>query len=271
MLKSVHVFAALLLVAGVTGKALAAGPGDDAGPKRGAGSGAGAGYGQKLKRLDADKDGAISKAEFADPRVKKFKDLDANKDGAVDGAEIEAPLLERTEYRVKRQIKKLDANADGKISRDEFQAGPRERFRMRDLNSDGKLTADDFPPGQSQKRSWFSSNGTTADGEPRKQGRAALNSLEAVDAKSAAEFAILDANADAAVDLEELKKQALERIAFSKKRMLHTLDADTDGRLTEAEFTAKYVKRFATLDLNDDGRLASDDFAPSTRGWLFGK
>jgi Ca2+-binding EF-hand superfamily protein len=269
-MKTINMLAALLVVGGMQGAAFAADQAEVGGNVPEAQRGAGSAF--KLKRLDTDKDGAVSKLEYSDRRLKKFKELDANADAAIDGAEIEAPLLERAEYRSKRQLKKLDTNTDGKITRDEFQAGPRERFRLRDINSDGKLTAEDYPKGESSKRSWFGSgNQAEAEGKPRKARRAGLDTLEAVNAKSAVDFAGIDANADGAIDIDEIKKQASERIAFSKKRMLHQLDTDNDGRLSETEFMAKAVKRFATLDLNDDGRLASDDFAPSSRRWLFGR
>ena len=49
---------------------------------------------KRLKRLDADKSGAISKAEYLTPRAAEFKALDSNHDNAVDAAEIGAALLE---------------------------------------------------------------------------------------------------------------------------------------------------------------------------------
>jgi Ca2+-binding EF-hand superfamily protein len=231
------------------------------------------GSGMSMKRLDRDKNGSISKDEFLERTTSRFKDLDANKDGAVDTAEFEAPLLERAAYRVKRTLKKLDANADSKISSDEFLTGPRDRFNARDLNSDGKITEDDLPPGRKASRGWFGGKSEDqSDGKSRFYGRGkGERSLEDVTAKSAAEFAKIDANADGALDADELKKQASERIEFTKKRKLHTTDANNDGRLTEDEFTARSVKRFAELDLNSDGRLAEDDFGSTSSKWRFGK
>jgi Ca2+-binding EF-hand superfamily protein len=266
--QTILVFAAVAVTIAGSMPAFAASPGDGKGgvkPQSFASS-------QRLKRLDADKDGAISKDEFVSPRAGKFKELDVNHDAAVDGAEIEAPMVERAEFRVKRLMKKLDSNSDSKISRDEFQNGPRERFKARDLNSDGKITEQDLPPGnKTSGGGWFGGGGGKADGKRGAGARGGPDTIEAVDAKSAADFAKIDANADGVIDLAEVQTEASERIAFSKKRMLHLLDADSDGRLTETEFTAKTVKRFSILDLNDDGRIARDDFASSSRGWQFGK
>lgn len=235
--------------------------------------GRGHGYGERLKRMDSDKDGAITKDEFLQQRIRQFKELDANKDGAVDNAELESPMKERSEFRVKRMMKKLDANADSKVSRDEFQTGPRERFKARDIDGDGKMTEADMPPGRMSMGGWFSSGKSDAkgDGKPRFGKYRGGSSLADVDANTAAEFAKIDINADGVIDISELEKQAAERIDFSKKRTLHVTDTNNDGRLTEDEFTAKSIKRFTILDLNDDGRIASDDFPKSGQGKLFGK
>lgn len=77
--------------------------------------GDGGGFG----KLDADKDGRISKAEAANsPLAERFDTMDANKDGYVDKADRELRMKQhRDEW-----FTKADADKDGKLSRAEFDA-----------------------------------------------------------------------------------------------------------------------------------------------------
>ena len=82
-----------------------------------------------FEALDADGDGQLSSAEFANRdtvlrslrRQKMFTHLDANADGMLDASEF-PPMLQR--------LKKMDTNSDGEVTRDEFRrGGPRHRSR----------------------------------------------------------------------------------------------------------------------------------------------
>ena len=220
---------------------------------------------KRLKRLDADRNGAVSKAEYLSPRTAEFTALDTNHDNAVDPAEIGAELTEPSEFRTKRYMKRVDANHDGKITREEFEQGPRAQFAGRDVNSDGKIGAEDRPPASTTSMGWFGGGGSKKMGLGAGRG----NRPDLTLAKTQAEFAKLDANADGVLDQAELAKQAAERIEFSKKRTMHWSDQNKDGRLSQDEFEARTLKRFSTLDLNDDGQIDASDF-PSTarKGWF---
>ena len=224
---------------------------------------------KRLKRLDADRNGAVSKAEYLSPRIAEFTALDTNHDNAVDPAEIGAELTEPSEFRTKRYMKRVDANHDGKITREEFEQGPRTQFAGRDINSDGKINAEDRPPASTTSTGWFGGGGSKKMGLGAGRGNRPDLTLDTVVAKTQAEFAKLDANADGVLDQAELAKQATERIEFSKKRTMHWSDQNKDGRLSQDEFEARTLKRFATLDLNDDGQIDASDF-PSTarKGWF---
>lgn len=259
-------FVLLLAASGMAGAASAADDGKaGAKDKPAAGAGRGGFAMMRLKRMDTDKNGAVSKTEFLAQRTEEFKTMDSNKDNAVDPVEIGAALQEPAEFRTKRFLKRVDANHDGKITREEFEQGPRAQFAGRDINSDGKITAEDRPP--SSGFGWFGG------GEAKKMGlgRGARKdqTLESVVERVQAEFAKIDTNSDGSLDQSELAKQGNERIEFSQKRMMHWSDENKDGRLTEGEFTARAAKRFATLDLNDDGQIDGTDFPSSARkGWF---
>ncbi len=99
-----------------------------------------------IEKLDTDKDGAVSKAEFEAKRAADFTAADTNKDGSVSQAELSAfhekKAAERKAEREKRMYERLDANKDGKVTKDEFDAG--ERFDRMDKNDDGKVSGDEM-------------------------------------------------------------------------------------------------------------------------------
>jgi len=75
-------------------------------------------HGARMMKLDADKDGRISKAEAAaEPKfAERFARMDFNKDGYVDRADFKA----RMEQRRSECFDKADLNHDGKLSRVEY-------------------------------------------------------------------------------------------------------------------------------------------------------
>lgn len=74
--------------------------------------------GHGMMKLDADKDGRISKAEAAaEPKfAERFAKMDFNNDGYVDRADFKA----RMEQRRSECFDKADINHDGKLSRVEY-------------------------------------------------------------------------------------------------------------------------------------------------------
>lgn len=226
---------------------------------------------KRLKRLDSDRNGGISQAEYLSPRLAEFKELDANADSTVDPAEIGAQLLEPSEFRTKRFIKRIDANRDGKISREEFEQGPRALFAGRDVNSDGKINDGDKPPSTSTGYGWFGGGGSKKMGLGAGRSQRPDLTLDTIVAKTQAEFNKIDANADGTLERTELDKQAAERIEFSTRRTMHWSDQNKDGKISQEEFSARTLKRFSALDLNDDGQIDSNDFPTSTRKSWFSR
>jgi hypothetical protein len=113
-------------------------------------------FGDRLKEMDADKDGAVTLEEFLADRDASFARFDKNKDGFIDAAEFEAAAKESADYWSKRFIKRFDADNDGKVSKEEFAKGRRERFAMRDLNDDGRIDFEDMRPGLRERIGrWF--------------------------------------------------------------------------------------------------------------------
>ncbi len=102
-----------------------------------------------MARLDADKDGRITKEEAEAARKKMFARLDRNSDGVIDEQEIDRArkaIMDRAtmmETRLSMQWQRLDKDGDGKVSADEFEARTG-MFDLADRNGDGVVTADEI-------------------------------------------------------------------------------------------------------------------------------
>jgi Ca2+-binding EF-hand superfamily protein len=126
---------------------------------------------EMFKRMDADRDGNISKAEFFAssrlellPEEKKqafFSRLDRDGDGLVTREEIRE-MRHDAERRAKEEFRELDADKSGGLSFEEFSKGkffgklPEEKrrqiFARMDTDGSGEITAADKPKGPPGKR-----------------------------------------------------------------------------------------------------------------------
>ena len=109
---------------------------------------------------DADAGDAIDRARLVETLESNFKRIDADSDGTVTKAEIAAAqqkMLEeataRAEKKFEEEFRKLDANKDGMLNLSEFTAAaPNARAKASadsrldkfDLNQDGEITLDEF-------------------------------------------------------------------------------------------------------------------------------
>ena len=112
----------------------------------------------KLDRLDADKDGKITAAEYTAGAKTSFDKLDANADGKVTAAEMDAayttskPGVGAAKVPSSAEkIKSLDTDGDGALSSVEHEAGSRTMFDQLDANKDGSLTAEEIKAGHEVK------------------------------------------------------------------------------------------------------------------------
>ncbi len=145
------------------------GPHGRPGERRGGPQGGHGGFHLPLffQKLDADKDGALSKDEVT-KAVEKFDELDKNKDGKLDPRELFGPRpggpqfgrgrpgqrpegAGRGEF-AERFFKQADKNNDGKISQDEAPERLKQHFSKFDANSDGAVDLDEFKKGFAGRR-----------------------------------------------------------------------------------------------------------------------
>lgn len=102
-----------------------------------------------FKKMDANADGAISKAEFNAFNAKRFKELDANKDGKVMREEMDARVNKVTRNgltHLDERFAAADTDHDGGLNRDEAQAMPVMLLYFGDIdtNKDGKVTREEY-------------------------------------------------------------------------------------------------------------------------------
>jgi len=93
-----------------------------------------------LARVDTDKDGKISKAEFDTESQAMFKRMDKNSDGKIAADEVPAhhwgdkgPMFGQ-----------MDTDKDGKVTKAEFTAAGDKMFQKLDANGDGVITKDEM-------------------------------------------------------------------------------------------------------------------------------
>lgn len=94
-----------------------------------------------LERVDTDKDGKISKAEFDAEGSKLFAKLDENGDGKI--AQNELPQRHWARFGGE-MFDRMDVDHDGKVTKAEFQAAGEKMFQRMDKNSDGIIEKDEM-------------------------------------------------------------------------------------------------------------------------------
>ena len=94
-------------------------------------------------RLDSNKDGKISLAEFTPIAEKRFLSIDVNKDDAVSAAEIDASLQAGLERRRNRMLENMDTDKNGNISRAELDTYVEAMVKGADSDKDGGVTFDE--------------------------------------------------------------------------------------------------------------------------------
>lgn len=99
-----------------------------------------------LASADANGDGVVTRDEYARARLANFSRLDRNKDGAVSKADFKrlARFKPQVADRLDALIAAMDTDKDGKVTRTEFAAAPMPLFNRADTNGDGKIDASEM-------------------------------------------------------------------------------------------------------------------------------
>lgn len=207
----------------------------------------------RMAELDANKDGAIDRAEAAKaPKLlERFDRLDTNKDGRISAEE--RPQRGRHGGQGARMAH-LDVNKDGAIDRSEAAKAPKllEHFDHLDANKDGKISAEERP----QRGRHGGKHGRMAALDANKDG--AIDRSEAAKAPKLLEhFDRLDANKDGRISAEERP----QRGRHGGKGARAKLDTDGDQRVSrqEASVRPQLAERFTAIDDNNDGYLTREE------------
>jgi Ca2+-binding EF-hand superfamily protein len=246
---------------------------------------------QFFDRLDSNRDGRITKAEYEASRAAEFKAADKNGDGFVSRDEFAAYDDQRRGDFVDRMFARLDKNNDGKLDAAELAAGRGTRgdkaergeksdraergerrgnrvgridFERADAGRKGYLTLEDLTKlrgarAEAAAKRRFERLDTNRDGK-----------LTADELPAERKDAILraDANKDGAVTLDEFQARPRQFLVRRVEVEFKALDADGDGRLTKAEIDAVRGKPMLLLiaDADKDGAVTKDELARAFAG-----
>lgn len=184
-----------------------------------------------IERLDTNKDGRVSRAEFAARRQTNFARADTNRDGALDRAERRNAFINRM---IDRRMARLDANKDGRLTVDEMTARGQRRFQRLDANKDGVVTRAEIRAAADARRQRM---------EKRRAERRAR--MERRRAERRAE------RGDRANDRRGAYRPRLRRAGRA--------DINRDGKISRAEYGLMTNYMFLRLDQNQDGVITFEE------------
>lgn len=148
-------------------------------------------------------------------------------------------------------LKMPDADGDGVVTRAEMQAHAAQMFAHIDVNGDGKIDEADRVAMQAQR---FDRMDTDKNGQI---------SREEFEAAHPMRDGPMSEGQDRASEhgLEPgAGKQGAGRHHGGDRMMLRTADANKDGAVSEAEYTAAMLKPFDKADANHDGKVTKEEW-----------
>jgi len=149
---------------------------------------------------------------------------------------------------IQAMFAEADTNKDGKVTRDEMLAAATARFQAADTNHDGYLDA-------TERKAMHAAMGKDAAHQGSffakmdHDGNGTISRDEAPP-HLAARFDQLDTNFDGVLDKQELAAAHGDK---AKHGAMAKMDADGDGKVSLAEFTAGALRMFSHLDTDNDG------------------
>jgi Ca2+-binding EF-hand superfamily protein len=234
---------------------------------------AGPAVGQSIadfERIDANKDGAVSAAEFEAARRRDFDLLDADKDGRLSREEFIRPRGASAELvRLReRRFGAIDTDKSQSIAWEEYLAQGRHQFAVLDRDRDGRVTRAEFEaalagsaPPPASGRTDVTPPQLERPPIERPPARGPRPPPPTDDRQLRASFERIDKDRNGSISLNELDAARLE--AFQQ------MDTNGDGRLSRAEIVAARgdaaAARFTEIDLNKDSFVSRPEFLAAGR------
>lgn len=222
---------------------------------------------ERLKRMDANGDGAIDKAEWKGP-PERFDALDADRDGKITEPELKKALASMggegrwLDRNADAAFRRFDADEDGKITAEEWKGRP-ETFGMLDANKDGMVTREELTPRGPAR------GGRGGNRPDVRSGKDSAHFLEKYDGNRDGQvtkeefpherrFAEIDADGNGVLSKAEIE-DSMDRVRNEEGYgIFERYDLDGDGKITREEFTGPAAD-FERLDRSRDGVLDKAD------------
>lgn len=100
---------------------------------------------KRLAEADANKDGAVTRVEFADYRRAQFSKMDRDGDGYVTQRDIDRiKMFMPRELEPAKFISQFDVDKDKRMSREELATGPAPLFEFADTDKDDVVSVAEY-------------------------------------------------------------------------------------------------------------------------------
>ncbi|MBM7404720.1 MULTISPECIES: EF-hand domain-containing protein [Sphingomonas] len=104
-------------------------------------------------KMDTNKDGRVSRAEYVAARSQRFDQLDHDRDGVVTRSDFpRAAGNPQASARLDTLLGEADRNGDGKVTRAELKKAPAPGFDRVDADRDGYVTRAEMDAARPQRR-----------------------------------------------------------------------------------------------------------------------
>jgi Ca2+-binding EF-hand superfamily protein len=213
-----------------------------------------------LKKLDSDGDGRVSLDEYLASATARFRAADTTNAGTLGAAQLAAsPHAQKRDLRIaEMMVRHLDTAKKGYVTADDFAAQAQKRFARIDPQGTGKVTLAQFTAAPATRFGHAVLAGAAAADGPAAGGKRAAFRQQFAQA----EFAQLDANGDGVLTQAEYTAAAKARFAAldtqrSGKLTAQQIAAAPATQMRELKFAERVVKR---LDTNGDGVVSLDEY-----------